>query len=205
MLTFAGKVLHEANDPRIASVIAIDIGKADLQQCADAVMRFHAEWKWSRGERDMTYRAAAGTMLPFERWARGERITPRGMDIAWTPGAGRAGSDDHRSFRKYLDSVFAWANTVSLEKQARLVPSPAEARPGDFFILPGNPGHAVLILDIVERGNERLALLGQSYMPAQSPQVLSIDGKAWFSLDATRDVTTPFWRPFPWSSLHRLD
>jgi hypothetical protein len=202
--TFTGALLLPADDPRIASVIAIDVGKADLQQCADAVMRFHAEWKWSRGERDMSYRAAAGTMLPFERWARGERITPRGMDITWTPGAGRAGSEDHASFRKFLDAVFAWANTVSLAKQAKPV-DPGDARPGDFFILPGNPGHSVLILDMARRGSERIALLGQSYMPAQSPQVLSIEKKAWFSLDAGRDVTTPFWRPFPWSSLRRLD
>jgi hypothetical protein len=201
---FDGSLLHEATDPRIASVIAIDIGKADLQQCADAVMRFHAEWKWSKGERDMSYRAAAGTLLPFERWAKGERISARGMDIAWTPGSGRVGSDDHGSFRKFMDAVFAWANTVSLEKQAKPV-AEHEARAGDFFILPGNPGHSVLILEVVTRGDERLALLGQSYMPAQSPQVLSIGGKAWFSLDASKDVTTPFWRPFPWSSLRRLD
>jgi hypothetical protein len=204
VLTYDKKILHPASDPRIASVIAIDIGKGDLQQCADAVMRFHAEWKWSRGERDMSYRAAAGSMLPFERWARGERIVPSGNGFTWSPAAGHAGSTAHASFRKYLDAVFAWANTVSLERQAKPVVE-ADVRAGDFFILPGNPGHSVLVLEVVERGKERLALLGQSYMPAQSPQVLALEKKAWFSLDPTKDVTTPFWRPFPWSSLRRLD
>jgi hypothetical protein len=200
---FDGSVLLPGDDRRIAAVTAIDIGKADLQQCADAVIRLHAEWAWSRGRRDMSYRAASGLWLPFERWARGERIRASGASIAWVPGGSR--SDGHASFRKYLDAVFAWANTVSLDKQAKRVEA-AALRPGDFFILPGNPGHAVLVLDLARSNGRTLALLGQSYMPAQSFQVLRPSGGAvWFELDHEQDVRTPFWRPFPWTSLRRLD
>ncbi len=176
--TYSGTVLHPASDRRIAGVVDIDVGKADLQQCADAVIRLHAEWKWSRGEQDASYRAAAGMPLPFARYAKGERLVPHGQSLSWEPGGKPAA--DHAAYRKYLDSVFAWANTVSLEKQAHAVDSP---RPGDFFILPGNPGHTVLIVDLAERGKERVALLAQSFMPAQNVHVLrSLDGGAWFSL-----------------------
>ncbi len=200
---FDGSLLLPADDRRIAAVAAIDVGKADLQQCADAVMRLHAEWSWSRGRRDMSYRAASGLMLPFERWSRGERIQANGASIAWVPGGGRV--DDHAGFRKYLDAVFAWSNTVSLDKQARRVLA-ADVRPGDFFVLPGNPGHTVLVLDLARQGDRKLALLGQSYMPAQNFQVLRPRaGAVWFELDPERDVATPFWRPFPWTSLGRLD
>jgi hypothetical protein len=201
--SFDGSVLLPGTDHRIAAVAAIDVGKADLQQCADAIMRLHAEWAWSRGRRDASYRAASGLMLPFERWARGERIRTSGATIAWVPGGARGA--DHGAYRKYLDAVFAWANTVSLEKQARRVDA-AEIRPGDFFILPGNPGHTVIVLDLARQGDRKLALLGQSFMPAQSFQVLRpAAGAVWFELDPGRDVTTPFWRPFPWTSLRRLD
>jgi Domain of unknown function (4846) len=200
---YDGRVLHEASDPRIAAVIALDVSKVDLQQCADTVIRLHAEWCWAEGRRDMSYRAASGTPLPFERWARGERIVSEGASIHWAPGGAKP-NGDHAAFRKYLDAVFAWANTVSLERQAKKV-SPDELRPGDFFIWPGNPGHAVLVLDLAKKGSERMALLGQSYMPAQNAQVLASKDGVWFRLDPARDVDTPFWEPFPWRMLHRLE
>jgi hypothetical protein len=201
--SYDGSLLLPADDRRIAGVVALDVGRADLQQCADAVIRLHAEWSWSRGERDMSYRAASGLALPFTRWARGERIVAQGASIAWAPGSGPA--RDHAGFRKYLDAVFAWANTVSLEKQARSVGF-EQIRPGDFFVLPGNPGHAVLVLDLAQQGSKKVALLGQSFMPAQNFQVLRPSrDRIWFDLDPERPVATPFWRPFPWSSLRRLD
>lgn len=199
---YDGRVLHAATDSRIAAVVALDVSEADLQQCADTVIRLHSEWRWSQGARDMSYRAAAGMQLPWARWARGERIVPQGASIQWAPGSKAV--SDHASFRKYLDAVFAWANTVSLEKQSKPV-KPEEIRAGDFFILPGNPGHVVLVLDVAKKGDERVALLGQSFMPAQNAQVLRpAGGGPWFRLDPAKDVDTPFWKPFPWSSLRRL-
>jgi hypothetical protein len=203
VVAYSGFELLPANDRRIAAVAALDVGKSDLQQCADAMMRLHAEWSWSRGRRDMSYRAASGLMLPFERWARGERLRASGASIEWVPGGARV--DDHGGFRRYLDAVFAWANTVSLERHARKVAA-EDVRPGDFFILPGNPGHTVLVLDVAVRDGRKVALLGQSYMPAQSFQVLRpAADRVWYDLDPSGPVATPFWAPFPWSSLRRLD
>ncbi|MFS8071775.1 MAG: DUF4846 domain-containing protein, partial [Byssovorax sp.] len=101
----------------LAAVVAIDIGAQDLQQCADSVIRLHAEWAWSQGRRDQSYRAASGAEMPFARWASGERVTvsgPAGSKLTWAPAA-RADSS-HRAFRAYLDSVFAWANTGALAR-----------------------------------------------------------------------------------------
>jgi len=97
---------------------------------------------------------------------------------------------------------------VALARQADAIDLEA-LRPGDFMILPGNPGHTVLVLDLARdaEGN-RKGLLGQSYMPAQSFHVLRVGpDKVWFDIDpAAGGVKTPFWpKPFPWSSLRRLD
>jgi hypothetical protein len=204
---YSGRVILASADPRLSAVVTLDVGDADLQQCADAVMRLHAEWKWSRGDRDMAYRAASGTMLPYARWSRGERLVAKGASVSWVP-SGPPGGDSHASFRKFMDAVFAWSNTVALSRQATAVTF-QEARPGDFFILPGSPGHTVLLLDLaVDPNGRRMALLGQSYMPAQSFHVLRAarDG-AWFALEQSEGgVQTPFWpAPFPWTSLRRLD
>lgn len=203
VLTYDGRIRYSAEDPRIGAVVAIDIGTADLQQCADSILRLHAEWCWSQGDRSMSYEAASGLALPYGRYSRGERIVAEGARIHWAP-AGRPTSD-HSGFRRYLATVFAWANTTSLARQAEPVPEAALV-PGDFFVLPGNPGHAVLVLDLArDPTGQRRALLGQGYMPAQSFYVLrDTSGQPWFTLDPNQPTDTPFWEPFPWSSLRRL-
>ena len=202
--SYGGGVLLPADHPNIAAVSALDIGTGDLQQCADSVIRLHAEWQWSQGRRDMEYRAAAGIPIPFSRWAQGDRLVAKGASLEWKPKAA-APRSDHETFRKYLDGVFMFANTGSVAKQAQPAPV-GELAPGDFVVMPGNPGHAVLVLDLaVAADGRKVALLGQGYMPAQSFQVLRpTGGSPWFVIDANGPaLATPFWRPFPWSLLRR--
>jgi hypothetical protein len=66
----------------------------------------------------------------------------------------------------------------------------------------------VLVLDVaVAADGRKVALLGQGYMPAQNFQVLRPGPQAiWFAIDpASPALSTPFWRPFPWSTLRRLE
>lgn len=177
---------HHAN---IAAVVDIDVGKANLQQCADAVIRLDAEWRYGKGERDIAYKSLSNESLPYKKWL------------------GTHGGDSHPVFRSYLDDVFAWANTRSLERDATPV-AKSDLRGGDFFVMSGAPfGHTVLVLDVARAEDGRLALLlGQSYMPAQSFQVLTpLSADPWFVIDAdATKVHTPFWRAFPMETLHRL-
>jgi len=205
VVSYKGAVIHPGDHPNVAAVIAIDIGTADLQQCADSIVRMHAEWLFSQGRHDMTYRAASGVMMPFDKWLAGERPKSSGMSISWTKSAAPA-QPTHAVLRAYLDSVFSWANTVALGVQAKPIAF-AEIAPGDFVVAGGNPGHAVIILDVAQsKDGKRVALLGQGYMPAQSFQVLRPSpAGAWFPLDeGSGALTTPFWEPFPWKTLRRL-
>jgi hypothetical protein len=203
--SYSGAVLYEPGHPHVAAVVAIDAGGADLQQCADSIIRLHAEWQWSRGVREMTWRAAAGTM-PYERWVKGERPVARGAALVWEPGTRARPRNEHASFRKYLDAVFMFANTGSLSQQAKAVEA-SELAPGDFVVMPGAPGHAVLVLDTaVNAAGKKVALLGQGYMPAQSFHVLRPSAsQTWFEIEPGEPgLKTPFWRRFPWSMLRRL-
>ena len=208
VVDYRGRTILAAGDPRLAAVVALDEGKADLQQCADSIIRLHAEWLWSKGERAIRYRAASGAAMPLASWLAGSRPAAEGNALVWRASARPVDRDDHGAFRKYLDAVFTWANTGALARDAAKVELSA-LRPGDFFVLAGSPGHAVLVLDVaVGEGGRRAALLGQGYMPAQSFHVLrSSADEAWFVIDpAEGGVETPFWpAPFPWSSLRRLD
>jgi Domain of unknown function (4846) len=206
VVDYRDRLVRAGDDPRIAAVVDIDVGTSDLQQCADAVLRMNAEWRYSRGDRDVAYPVSSGATLSYPRYLAGERAFASGNKLLTQPSASRM-SDDHRAFRGYLDEVFTWANTTSLEREGARVPF-AELRPGDFFVMVERPyGHAVLVLDVARNDAGDVAmLLGQSYMPAQSFQVLRPFGqRAWFVVrPGTTTVATPFWDPFPLSSLRRL-
>lgn len=205
VVSYKGNVLHPGDDANLAAIVAIDIGTADLQQCADSIVRMHAEWLFSQGRHDMTYRAASGVMMPFDKWLAGERPKASGMSITWTKSASPS-SPTHPVLRRYLDDVFSFANTVALGVQAQPIGF-VDITPGDFVVAGGNPGHAVLVLDVAQaKDGRKVALLGQGYMPAQSFQVLRPSpASAWFALDeAAGALTTPYWEPFAWKTLRRL-
>jgi hypothetical protein len=207
VVSYRGDPLYQAGrHPNIAAVVDLDVGKRDLQHCADAIIRLNAEWHYGRGDRDVRYKSVSGATLSYERHLGGERAMVHEGKFALRPAAEPA-RDDHAAFRAWLDDVFAWAGTASLERDAPRVAF-ADVAPGAFLVMSGQPfGHAVLILDVAKDARGRVAMLiGQSYMPAQSFHVVrpSTDA-AWFVVDPdAREVSTPFWRPFPTTALRAL-
>ena len=189
-----------------AAVVDIDVGTRDLQQCADAAMRLRAEWLYAmQRPGEIAFNdTGSGQPIAFSRWASGERPRPSGRSLAWsrsaTPDAGYA------SFRRYMDIVFTWAGTHSLERQLIAAPL-ADIAAGDLFIKGGFPGHAVLVADIAtSAAGETRFLLLQSFMPAQQMHVLknmqSADASPWYPLDFGDRLQTPEW-VFPRDSLRR--
>lgn len=188
-----------------AAVLSIDVGPRDLQQCADAVIRLRAEYLWQAGcDGKVEFRFTSGDLARWSDWAAGQRPRVRGADVTWAKRADAGSSYDN--FRRYLDTVFAYAGTLSLERELEPVVDPARVRPGDVFIQGGSPGHAVIVLDVTQdaRG-ARHFLLGQSYMPAQDIHVLKRPGHddPWYPAAATGALGTPEWR-FDFSDLRRF-
>ena len=189
-----------------AAVIDIDTGPRDLQQCADAIMRLRAEYQFSQGRlSEIGFNATSGERMPFSRWASGERPQLAGNRIQWTSRA--AADSSYPNFRRYLDFVFSYAGTTSLEREMKRVPV-AQLLAGDVFIKGGFPGHAVLVLDVaINAAGEKRFLLAQSFMPAQDMHVLknpaASDGSAWYSLVASAEFVTPEWT-FARESLKRF-
>jgi Domain of unknown function (4846) len=186
-------------------VLDIDVGTRDLQQCADAVMRLYAEWQWaSEQKQQICFRFTSGHAVPWWKWSQGYRPRVRGQDVTLVQ---RAASDDtYAAFRRYLDSVFAYAGTHSLKRALVPVRDPLAIQPGDVFIQGGFPGHAVVVVDVVEnpRGERRFAL-AQSFMPAQDIHVLrnpSATGP-WYAARASGALRTPEWT-FEWTDLMRF-
>ena len=194
---YDGRVKHRQGGH--VAVFDIDVGRRDLQQCADAVMRLRAEYLFSRGRaREICFRATSGPPLRYRDWRRGLR-PPRGRAAPWRPAA--APDRSHRGFRRYLDRVFGIANTASLRRELRPVGDPLQVLNGDVFIenaRGGAPGHAVLVVDVAEnQAGERIMLLLQSYMPAQDIHLLRNPHDAtlspWYPASRDGALTTPDW------------
>jgi len=204
--SFDGRETLAAGDDYLAGVVAIDTGSPDLQQSSDVIIRLHAEYLWSRGEKDqISYRSATKLSMPFSRWEKGQRLIPSGANVFWVIKNKAGGEVDHAEFRRYLDAVFNWANSTSLATRSTPV-APEAVTAGDFFLQSQEPNHVAVVLDIAEKpSGERVALLGQARNPAESIHVVR-PGKAtpWFSMRPPVPVLTPHSKALKWSDLRRM-
>lgn len=178
------------------AVVDLPIGRKDLHQCADAVMRLRAEYLWyNRQYEQIHFRFTNGFLAEYDRWRKGERIKVVDNRAYWVNNA--APSDTYETFWAYLEMVFSYAGTLSLAKELQ-PKSLAELEPGDVFIRGGAPGHAVIIVDVATAPSGRkVFLLAQSYMPAQELQILKnpVDPglSPWYSTDFGDTLYTPEW------------
>lgn len=182
------------------AIINIDVGKRDLQQCADAVMRLKAEYEYAAKAYDrINFRFTSGDEASYSRWRQGFRPRINGNQVNWVKS--QSPNTSYRSFRSYMDIVFSYAGTYSLDRD---LPSRADSAPiqaGEIFIKGGFPGHAVMVVDVAvdSSSGERLFLLAQSYMPAQEMHILRNPNDPQFSpwyRSQHGSLNTPEWQ-FP--------
>lgn len=180
------------------AVVDLPIGTRDLHQCADAIMRLRAEYLWQQGQYDrIHFNFTNGFRVDYIPWMQGKRIRIEGNRSYWVNST--SPSNTYEDFWRYLEIVFAYAGTLSLEKELLSVPKD-ELQIGDVFIQGGSPGHAVLVVDkaVHPVSGKVLFLLAQSYMPAQEIHILrnpsDADLSPWYSLEFETTLSTPEWQ-----------
>ncbi len=178
------------------SVFQVDIGDRDLHQCADAIMLLRGEYLYSIGKyEDIQFNFVSGFNAEYKKWMDGNRIKVDGNSVKYYKATEY--SNTYESFRKYMDMVFAYSGTLSLNQELQNV-SIEDMKIGDVFIVGGSPGHAVIIVDMGEDSNgDKIFMLAQSYMPAQETQLLiNPNDKSispWYSLKDAERLITPEW------------
>ncbi len=187
---------EKANHSVYCAVVDLDIGKKDLHQCADAIMRLKAEHHWRKKEYDkIHFNFTNGFRVDYARWLEGGRMIVNGNTTYWEEGSPR--SNSYTDFWSYLELVFMYAGTASLEKELLPIDN-KEAEIGDVLIRGGHPGHAVLVVDkaVHHKSAKPLYLLAQSYMPAQEIQILinpmNSELNPWYDL-SSEIIETPEW------------
>ena len=159
------------------ATLDIDIGDKDLLQCADAVMYLRASYLYSQKRYDeIHFNSLAGKRMNYTDYAKGD----------YSPA----------KFRKYLDYVFGYANTASLEKELpqRKI---EDVQIGDVFVVSGNPGHAMMVVDMtVDKDGNRALLFAQGMMPAQTVHVVTNlehgEDTPWYLIDKYLEWSTLF-------------
>ena len=179
------------------AVVDIDVGKRDLQQCADAIMRLRAEHLLEQKDyENLHFNFTNGFKASYAKWRQGYKIKVDGNKVSWYASGRKQTS--YQSFRQYMTMVFSYAGTLSLEKELEPVEL-EEIQIGDVFIQGGSPGHAIVVVDMVEStdGEEKLFLLAQSYMPAQEIHILQNprdeELSPWYSNQFVGRLVTPEW------------
>lgn len=158
------------------AVIDIPTGNKDLQQCADVVMRLRAEYLFSQKKyADIAFMDYSG------KWYK------------WQ------GRDNRPLFDNYLQTVFGWCGSASLEKQLKPVTDLNNIKTGDVFVQGGFPGHAVIVADMaVNEQGKKVYMLIQGYQPAQDMHVLinprNGELSPWYEVNEAEDaIVTPEW------------
>ena len=189
------------------AVVKLEIGKKDLHQCADAVMRLRGDYLWeSKRYDEIHFNFTNGFRVDYSEWMKGKRMVVKGNQTHWTQSGGS--SNTYEDYWNYLELIFTYAGSLSLSKELKSV-DVNEMEIGDVFIYGGSPGHAVIVIDMCENPEtgERKFMLAQSYMPAQEIQVLSNpnseEGDPWYSLNFEGELETPEWT-FDQTSLMRF-
>ncbi len=181
-----------------AAVLDIDVGKTDIQQCADAVMRMRSEYLYSiKDYENLHFNFTSGHSIGFKKWSEGYRTVIKGNNVTWSKNAAK--DDSYKTLKSYNNTIFNYAGTSSLSKELKKVDDVKDVQIGDVFILGGFPGHAVLVIDVCvhETTGEKLFMIQQSYMPAQEIHILkNLNNSSispWYSTNFTGDLETPEW------------
>lgn len=187
------------NQEAQAYVVDLDVGKKDLQQCADALIRLRSEYLLATGKTDsIHFKYTNGATVTYNKWSKGYMPVPKsGGKVSWVTSS-KAGTG-YDKFKKFLIQVYNYAGTHSLEKELSSVPF-KDMKPGDILIRGGFPGHGIMVVDMAinKSTGEKMFMLAQSFMPAQEVHILRNPMNdalsPWYSMkDIKFDIETPEW------------
>ena len=189
----------KANQHAQYGVLDIDIGKKDLVQCADAVMKLRADHLFQQKKYDLIkFTATSGDELSFQRWLKGTRWKEKGNSLV-TYNINKNMINIQNEYNSFMQLVFSYCGTYSLSKQLKAIDQIDSMQAGDIFIQGGFPGHAITVMAVAKNNaGKKIFLLSQGYMPAQDIHILKNlndpDLSPWYDLADIYPLYTPEWQ-----------
>ena len=199
----------KSNQQNHYAVLDMDIGKKDLVQCADAVMKIRGDYLFLIGRyNEIKFLSTSGDTLAFANWLKGMNWKLQGSLLI--PFYIRKETNNaEKEYNAFMDLVFSYCGSYSLSKQLTSIGEINMIQSGDVFVQGGFPGHAVTVIAVAENKiGKKIFLLSQGFMPAQDIHILknySTPGlNPWYSVDDIFPLITPEWN-FDKGSLKRWD
>jgi len=149
-----------------------DIGKKNSHHCADAAIYNNARYLFDTKQyTKIAYTFTDGTLYSYVKYLKNKK-------------------NNLVNFKDYLDKIWWYAGTWSLQEYDTVKVSIENMQVGDIFLIGGFPGHTMSVVDMIENseGNKKF-MLAQSFMPAQEQHILLNMDDVWF--DSVNEI--------PWS------
>jgi hypothetical protein len=189
----------KANQHVQYAVLDISVGKKDLIQCADAAIKFRADYLFENHRyHEIKFKATSGDELSFESWLKGIRYKEKtGKLIPYT--TNKTITNIQTEFNSFLEVVFTYCGSYSLSKQLTRVNDINLLQPGDLFVEGGFPGHAVTVMAVSKNNaGKTIFLLSQGYMAAQDIHILNNyadpEISPWYNASEINPLNTPEWK-----------
>ena len=168
---------YQGNVIKETSLGVLDVRINSVQQCADAAIRLRAEFFYSRKEYDkIKFKLTCGLEVPFSKWASGYRVRVNGNNATLVKSKD-TNDYSRENFEEYLKVVMTYAGSASLYRDLLLYKSecncPMKVKLGDLFIIPGYPGHVIIVIDKKQINGKSYLLFANSWIPAQEIEIVS--------------------------------
>lgn len=163
---------YQGNILKTHSLGVLDVRINSVQQCADAAIRLRAEYFYDRKKYDrIRFKLTSGLEVPFSKWASGYRVKVVGNDATLVAPRKMTKDYSRSNFERYLQTVMYYAGSASLYRDMQAVKGLPQI--GDVLIIPGYPGHVVIVMDKKVVNKTNYYLFANSWIPAQDIEIVS--------------------------------
>jgi Domain of unknown function (4846) len=169
-------------------ILEVPVPGNGLQQCADALIRIRAEYLWESDRKDeIGFKFTSGHYCSWFKYAQGYRPRVNGSKVSFHKIA--LANFSKENFYKYLNLIYMYAGTQSLNNELSKVRSVDNVNVGDMLIYPGSPGHVILVVDKAENSNsKKLFIFAQGNTPAQSVHIIKnlndLNVGPWYDIES---------------------
>ena len=95
---------------------------------------------------EIKFHFTSGNLLHWEDYKNGKRAFVNGNSVSCRKT--KNFDDSYQNFRNYLDLIFTYAGTISLNKETFPIIDNKKLKSGDILITAGSPGHVVFIAGV---------------------------------------------------------
>ena len=197
---YGAKVINYDGNPYFyqlghVGVLEVPVPSNGLQQCADALIRLRSEYLWTTNQKNkIGFNFTSGHYCSWNKYAQGYRPKINGNKVTFSKTANA--NHSKTNFYKYLNLIFTYSGTMSLNNELKQINSIEDLQIGDMLVVGGFPGHIIMIADVIENAEgERLFLLIQGNTPAQSIHLLKnleeTSISPWYKLKLNSEISVP--------------